>query len=273
MSHWRLDFSTVVTTVLFTTAYFFLSRGRWQKGAVTYFSGVVILLLLESSPLHYLGMHYLFSMHMTVHVGLLLIVAPVLVAGIPLDDQAVDSGFIRRFSIFISHYPWLSWIAGIGVMWFWHIPRIFDAAFPDMQSPFSIVPLLHTFSLLLAGVLFYWPLIGPCPQQRITPPLGVVYLFTACICCSFLGLLITFSPLGVYHHYEMTGTMGFGGIVRRQWEISMQDDQQAAGLIMWVPCCFIYLSACIYLLSRWFAEKESVPPVNRANEVQLKETI
>jgi cytochrome c oxidase assembly factor CtaG len=101
-------------------------------------------------------------------------------------------------------------------------------------------------------MLFCWPLAGPVPRYHIHPLQGVLYLFTACITCSLLGLLITFAPLGTYHHYlDMDAMMHSTG--SGPWGLSRAADQQAAGLIMWVPCCFIYLAGCLLLLQRWFA--------------------
>lgn len=271
MSYWHLDLANVFMSITLAAFYLFLSGGKLQKGWALFFAGLSFMLLTESSPLHFLGMHYLFSAHMVVHIILLLICAPLLVLGLPLKIAPQDKNYLYAVTLFLNHYPWVSWIAGISIMWFWHIPAVFDAAFPAMHTSFSLLPILHTSSLLFAGVLFYWPLIGPFPVYRVTPPLGVVYLFTACIGCSLLGLLLTFSPLGIYHHYMQTDQMGFISVIRNQWGISAQNDQQMAGLIMWVPCCFIYLSGSVYLLKKWLTEKdENEPLISRTGTDQIK---
>jgi cytochrome c oxidase assembly factor CtaG len=50
-------------------------------------------------------------------------------------------------------------------------------------------------------------------------------------------------------------------LTNNPWNLSPAQDQQAAGLIMWVPCCFVYLSGCLFLLYRWFAETD-IPKKN-----------
>jgi cytochrome c oxidase assembly factor CtaG len=85
---------------------------------------------------------------------------------------------------------------------------------------------------------------------------GIIYLSTACISCSLLGLLIVFAPVDIFHHYGMTGHP-MKGAPLNPWGLTPATDQQAAGLIMWVPCCLVYLSGCLYLLQRWFSGKES----------------
>jgi cytochrome c oxidase assembly factor CtaG len=159
---------------------------------------------------------------------------------------------LQSISSIFNHHPWLAWFAGVGIMWFWHIPTIFDATFTAMENQYSVVPLLHAGSMLLAGMLFSWPIFGPFKSYHIRPLAGIVYLFTACISCSLLGLLITFAPLNTFHHYNnLNAAMQMAGL--NPWELSPMADQQAAGLIMWVPCCFVYLAGCMYLLNRWFA--------------------
>ncbi|QKG52066.1 cytochrome c oxidase assembly protein [Hymenobacter sp. BRD67] len=89
------------------------------------------------------------------------------------------------------------------------------------------------------------------------------YLFTACVACSLLGLLLTFAPADTYQHYARASWCGTASLApdyaTNAWGLSLADDQQLAGLIMWVPCCFIYLSGCVFLLARYFgAEQETV---------------
>ncbi|WP_347158926.1 cytochrome c oxidase assembly protein [Pontibacter chitinilyticus] len=263
--NWLLDPGVLLLFIAISGLYFLLSGGKWQKGAGLYFAGLILMLLVQSSPLHFLAMHYLFSAHMVGHIVLLLLCAPLLVLGLPQQPGAKAGRAMTGISEVLSHWPWLGWLCGIGVMWFWHIPAVFDTAFPATQATaFSMVPVLHVGSLLLAGMLFAWPLLGPLPEQRINPLVGVVYLFTACVGCSLLGLLITFAPLGIYHHYLSIDPFGFASQIRNGWGITTEADQQAAGLIMWVPCCFIYLSGSLYLLHTWLTAKEGQRPWQRS---------
>ncbi|QKG52065.1 cytochrome c oxidase assembly protein [Hymenobacter sp. BRD67] len=64
-------------------AYYWLAGGRWQARGGVYFAGLALFALAELSPLHYLGMHALFSAHMVVHIVVLLLSGPLLVLGLP----------------------------------------------------------------------------------------------------------------------------------------------------------------------------------------------
>jgi putative membrane protein len=248
---WHLDLSVLLLTTGIIYLYYYIAGFRRQKNSWCLWLAIFIIVITECSPLDYLAMHAYFSAHMISHIILLLIGGPLLVMSIPAKPALPMLKPVLNFSNFLTHNRWIAWFAGVGIMWLWHIPVIFDTSIAHMMGTFSLFPLLHAGTMLLAGVLFSWPLFGPVKHDHIHPLSGIIYLFTACISCSLLGLLITFAPAGTYHYYNTLGNMSANPL-----NITRVADQQAAGLIMWVPCCFVYLSGCIYLLMRWFAEAE-----------------
>src|SRR3546814_18345031 len=58
-----------------------------------------------------------------------------------------------------------------------------------------------------------------------------------------LGALLTFSGSALYAPHLLT---------TQAWGMSSLQDQQLAGLIMWVPAAGLYLFAAMFLLARWF---------------------
>jgi len=254
---WHFDPAVLLLAAAIIYLFYLLPGFKLRKNSACFLSAILLFLLVTCSPLHFLGMNYYFSAHMVAHVILLLVCGPLLVMSIPSGTSSFLSKGMLAVSFFFYKRAWLAWLAGVGIMWLWHVPAVFDASFAHMHNSFSFMPLLHSGSMLLAGMLFSWPLFGPFPKYHIHPLLGVVYLFTACISCSLLGLLITFAPAGTYHHYlEVNRSMGMGG--GDPFGLSPAADQQAAGLIMWVPCCFIYLAGCIYLLYKLFSSSSIV---------------
>ena len=252
---WHFDPSILVLAICIIYLYYRIAGFRQQKNLVCFWTAICLFLLLEFSPLHFLGMHYYFSAHMITHVVSLLICGPLLVISIPNKNPSPKPKNLEILSSLLYKHAWLAWFAGVGIMWFWHIPAVFDASFTAMNDHFSVIPLLHAGSMLLAGMLFSWPLFGPFKNYHIHALSGIVYLFTACVSCSLLGLLITFAPLNTFHYYtSLSASMNMNG--PNPWGLSVKSDQQAAGLIMWVPCCFVYLTCCIYLLQRWFRESD-----------------
>jgi len=245
--------------------YLYLCQFKITKRSIYFFAGLGLIVLSVASPLQFLGDNYLMSAHMLAHVILLLIAAPLLVLGIPEGDH---NRFIVWLSEKTSKAPLICWTLGVCIMWFWHIPLIFNQLFdaPDETllrnglGGTHTLQNVHLMSLVLAGILFSWPVVGPIPSRRIAPLNAVLYLSAACIFCSILGLLITFAPVGIYTHYvHIVDRFGFLNGIRNESGISILVDQQMAGLIMWVPGCLIYLSGSMYLLMKWFRGKKEKP--------------
>jgi len=130
------------------------ARWGWLSSAVT----VVLVALV--SPLDALASGVLFSAHMTQHLLLLLIAPALALLALPeerdvrVKKRGGDVGFRRRGIRRIL--PALGWTAGIGAMWFWHVPVFCDAA---ALSP--SVRAVQTLTLLGAGLLFWSPILLP----------------------------------------------------------------------------------------------------------------
>jgi putative membrane protein len=249
LTYWNLDLSSLI---LFLIIVFFIVAIKAYLNKKTFISAISLLIICLFSPLHILSSHYLFSAHMIVHVILLLLIGPLLLASLSAEHKR----FGHIFS-FLKCYPIAGWLSGIGLMWFWHIPAIFNSAMSSMNYlSFNIMSIIEALSLIVAGALFSAPVLHPNKDYRVDVMSGVVYLFTACIGCSLLGLLITFAPAETYHHFlSMHDLYGLNRIILQNG-ITQIIDQQAAGLIMWVPCCLIYVTGAMYLLIQWFNHKE-----------------
>lgn len=245
---WHADPFVLLLVIALIYFHYRLSGSGPAKQRFFFWTAIGLILITTCSPLHFLGMHVYFSAHMIIHVILLLIAGPLLVMSI---RPALSPVILKKISISLHKRSWLAWLAAVGTMWYWHIPSVFDASVAGMDGS-TVMPLLQVSSMLLAGMLFSWPLLGPFPETHIHPLSGIIYLSTACLSCSLLGLLITFAPIHTYQHYLHAGAP-MNGMVYNPWGLAPAADQQAAGLIMWVPCCFVYLSACLYFLRRWFA--------------------
>lgn len=256
---WTMNW--VATVAMVAIGLLFVRYHHFKAGA--YIKPLTLALALTIlcfySPLYLLSQEYLFSAHMVVHVLLLLVIGPLLVLALTKSSSHLQ---LDKISTLLFKQPLLGWVAGVGIMWIWHLPVVFNYAMNvGHTSPMAgaLVHLVENSSLLLAGMLFSWPLIAPATQYRLPALSGVVYLFTACIGCSLLGLLITFAPGGLYRHFlSALDPLALNDIIVNQWQINQSTDQQIAGLIMWVPCCLLYVVYALYLLVNWFNEPVAV---------------
>jgi cytochrome c oxidase assembly factor CtaG len=211
-------------------------------------AALAVFLLTLLSPLNTLADGYLFSAHMAQHILLLLIVPALVLFSLPRTlSLAVGA---RIFA-----HPLVGWFAGVGAMWFWHTPALCNAAVASRP-----VYGIQTVSLLVLGGVFWRHILAPREQERLSPPHAVFYLFSACVACSVLGIIITFSPVTVCSIYTMhpNDPLGILPTIRTGWGFSPERDQQIGGLLMWVPMCLIYLTAILAQMARWFAQPTSI---------------
>ncbi len=223
-------------------AYLFVFRAERRPAWFLLALGIFVFTLV--SPLNALADGYLFSAHMLQHILLLLIVPALLLASLP---RSLSLAWRPR----VLAHPLAGWIAGVGAMWVWHWPTLCNAAVTSRS-----VYALQTGSLLVLGTLFWSQIIAPREEERLSPPAAVLYLFSACVTCSALGIILTFSPVTVCSIYAMPAgdQLGMWETIRTGWGFSPEKDQQIGGLLMWVPMCFIYLSAIFAQIARWFGE-------------------
>lgn len=243
LTGWDWEPSVVTGCAALTLAYLVTLRRDATRAACTCFLGGVLLLLLDLvSPIDALADGYLFSAHIIQHFLLALVIPPLLLLGLPAVDMRLPAAF----------RPPLTWSLGVGTMVIWHIPAFFNAALASDG--------LHIFqhlSFLATGVIFWWPVLGPAQEQRLPAGVAVPYLFAACTACSLLGAAITFGPSGLYPAYlHPEDALGILPLIRNGWGLSAKDDQQLGGLLMWVPGCFVYLSAILATVSRWYRTAE-----------------
>jgi cytochrome c oxidase assembly factor CtaG len=219
-------------------------------------AGVGLTAVALVSPLDALS-EQLLSAHMTQHVLLTLVVAPLLVLSSPLQTMAWGlppllrrrigrwQGRIRRL---LSHPA----LPGAGLALFtvvfttWHIPPLYDAALTS--DP--VHALEHT--TMLAAALAMW---APIVRPRRTPAgAGVLLLFISLIASGILAALLVFSPTPWYAHPATA-----------DWGITRLADQQLAGAVMWVVGGTIYVVAGALVLMRWLhADERAIERRERA---------
>jgi putative membrane protein len=216
----------------------------WPQG-LAFAAGILALLLAVASPIDGLGEDYLFSAHMVQHV-LLGDIAPALLL-LSLSRVIMRpatrrlNGIERRLGRFAS--PWTGLALWLSLMYFWHVPTLYDAA---LENP--IVHLLEHASFFTAGICVWWPLIQPVPMRRPLKGFQTVgYIGAAKFGLAALGLYLTWSSSVFYPYYET---------VPRIWGLSAIADQNAGGAIMMVEQSITFVIALTFLFSRMLSQSE-----------------
>ncbi len=213
-----------------------VSRARiisFMLGALTIFIALV-------SPIDEIGDHYLFSVHMLQHLLLTLALPPFLLMGIPdwLPRPLLKAPFIERPARFLTK-PSIALALFNLVFAAYHIPGIYD--FTLHNEPAHIA----AHSLLMVTATITWmPILSPLPElARLSYPLQIFYLFLEAIPPTILASLITFAGDVIYPTYAAAPRI-FG--------MAALEDQQVAGLVMWIPGTFVYLGALTIIFFKWF---------------------
>ncbi len=247
---WDWEPSVILGCALLLLSYLTALRFRLQLRSLCFVAGVLVLLLALVSPIDTLADRYLFSAHMVQHMLLILVVPPLLIMGIPqgLTDRLLRYSFFKKAER-LFRKPLLAWILGVGSMWIWHWPPLYNTALSH-----EAIHIAEHVMFLVAATIFWWPVLSPVEDSHLSPLASVVYLFSACAAHTVLAILITFAPVGTYPAYlQPSDTLGILPLLRNQWGLTPGVDQQLGGLLMWVPVCLIYLGFIITTIIRWYS--------------------
>jgi cytochrome c oxidase assembly factor CtaG len=121
-------------------------------------------------------------------------------------------------------------------LWLWHAPALFDLALA--HDGWHVVQHL---CFLATALLFWWAVLHGHGERRVGVAIGCLF-FTA-IVSGALGALMAFSASPWYAGYAASGLDAFG--------LTPSEDQQLAGVLMWVPGGLVHAGAGLALLARW----------------------
>jgi putative membrane protein len=223
-----------------------------RREAASFWAGWGTLVLALLSPIHQMG-EALFSAHMIQHELLMVVAAPLLVLGRPLvvglwalappSRQVVGSVArtpLRRLWAALSRLD-VATALQVLVILGWHLPVLFQRS---VRS--ELVHATQHTSFLAAALLFWW-VVFYGTRARLRYGAAVLCLFVTTVVTSGLGALLTVAPHPLYPIYAST---------TRPWGLTPLEDQELAGLIMWIPAALSYLVAALWIARAWLTESD-----------------
>lgn len=206
--------------------------------AVLFIGGVIVLGLAIMSPIGELADRYLFTMHMLQHMLLVMLSAPMLVAGTPewIVRPLVQVSGVYAVVRFLTK-PLVAFIAFNLAFNGWHFPQFYDLALRN-----STIHILEHQMMLGTAILLWCPSLHPLPELRAAYPIQILYYFGHSVVPTILGAIITFAGTVLYPTYELAP---------RIWGISALEDQKIGALIMWIPGGTIFLLALSIAFFKW----------------------
>lgn len=261
---WSFDPVVVLSLLLTAWAYGLGVRRLWAGGrrgrgvsvgqAVAFSAGLTAAAAALLSPIAALG-HTLFAAHMVQHLILVLVAAPLLVLGAPSipfylampaswrrDLRTVGRTTVAVVAGALLAAPLLVWILHVGAMWMWHVPALYEAALRN--------ELFHALEHLsfFATALLFWAVIVPSRRPPMPYPARLGYVFVTALQSGGLGAILTFASTPLYSAHAAGA---------RTWGLSALQDQQLAGVIMWIPAGVVYLAAMSLLFIRWLRSMDA----------------
>ena len=114
---------------------------------------------------------------------------------------------------------------------------------------------LEHATFLVTALLFWIALADRRPRRRLGFGGAIVYLFTAGLQGTALGALIAVATRPWYEVYLAT---------TGPWGLTPLEDQQLAGLLMWIPSGMVYLVALGAELALALRERAPAPRLREA---------
>jgi putative membrane protein len=219
-------------------------------------AGLAVLAVALASPLDALAAQR-FAPHMVQHLLLMLVAAPLVVSGRPSTvilaavppgrrrvlHRATSTRGWRAVAAVLAH-PIVVWALGTAVLWAWHLPALYELALRN-----DAVHAAEHATFLGTAALFWGLVIGAGRRRSpIGRPVALALTFATALASSALGAALTFAAAPLYP-LQAARAAAAG--------VSPLEDQQLAGVLMWVPPGFIYLVTMATLLVRWFAELDT----------------
>jgi putative membrane protein len=227
-------------------------RGIRPLEAAAFAAGWTSLVVALSPPLDEWSETWLVA-HMMQHELLMVVAAPLIAMSAPLIAVlwAVPAR-IRRPTLELIRRPpmttlWMALTAPAAAfllhalaLWIWHLPVLYEYALAHEG-----VHAMQHLCFFGTAALFWWG-ISYGRYGRVGYGAAVVYVFATAVHSGVLGALLTFAPRVWYAPYLIDHPAG----------LTPLEDQQLAGLLMWVPASVIFAAGGLVLFALWLRESD-----------------
>ena len=220
-------------------------RGVRPVEALAFLTGWVAL-MVALSPLLDEWSEQWQAAHMVQHELLMVVAAPLIAVGAPLVGILWAMPLRLRLAVVgvVQHTPlpgiWRTidapavafFLYGVA-LWIWHIPALYDAALEH-----EAVHIVQHLCFFGTAALFWWGIVHG-RQGRLGYGAAVVYLFVTAVHSGVLGALLTVSPRVWYAPY----------LAHHPAALTPLEDQQLAGLVMWIPAGLAFAAGALFLFA------------------------
>jgi len=264
ISTWSFEPALTLVLVLVTAAYLTGSRRvsrihptqPWPVNhSIRFLGGIGVIVIATWGPVGSLDGDFFWA-HMTQHMLLMMLAAPLLLLGEPvlMVLRVLSRGTRRRVAIPVLHsrvvrfltHPVVSWVIFAGVLVGTHFTGFFEYAL-EHEAVHNFVE--HPV-YLGAGLLFFYPLLGTSAGSSAMPAFAkVVSLFVMMIPEAMVGFAIYMAGDVLYPHYLLIDV--------RPWGPSTAiADQRLGGAIMWSSAMVFDIIWISLAVAQWIKSEE-----------------
>ena len=210
--------------------------------------------LIAAAALEEVG-RLLLSAHMVQHL-LLTVVAPLLLVlsqpavllrrALPLQWRRIAAGTARAAGVTAAarsaSRPLVAWVLFCGSFVLWHLPGPYEYLLRH-----DALRALVALSFFGAGLAFWSVVAAPAHVRRLGHGLALLMVVTAAVISGLPGALMTFAPRLLYPVSADTAAI---------CGLTPFEDQQLAGLLMWIPMDAAFFAVAAWLFVAWLREAE-----------------
>ena len=220
---------------------------RRQKG--WFVLAIITMWAAADWPVHDIGEHYLYFVHMLQHLALTMAVAPLFLLATPtwLARLIVGNGWFAGNVVRRLCRPVVAGVLFNAAFVFVHYPPTVNASATNGALHFG----LHVL-IVFTALLMWMPVCGPLPELRLSLPGQMLYLFCQSIVPTIPSAWLIFAEHPVYRVYDTAYRMG---------GIDAVSDQQAAGVIMKLGGGFFLWSVIFVIFFKWSARHQEAERV------------
>src|SRR6516164_1680374 len=238
-------FAVVLTALTYLRGAWLLRRAGYPDlpawRITTFLLGLFAVFFALASPLDTFA-SFVLTTHMLQHMTLMMVAPPLLLLGEPLipivrgmprfaarefAGPFLNWSVAERVGLFLTN-PVTALILMGAVMFIWHVPGPYELAVRSSGW--------HWFEhscFFFVSIIFWWPVVQPWPSRAQWPRWAMIpYLVIADLQNTALSAVLVFSDRLLYPSYG-SGPRLFG--------FPAQEDQAAAGAIMWVVGSLAFL--------------------------------
>jgi putative membrane protein len=197
------------------------------RAAGLFAAGTLALLLALVWPLEALSASSL-AAHMGQHMLLIGVAAPLIVAARPAVPALKGRRGLVKPLLLLAR-PRTAFLLHAAAIWIGHAPRVIEWSLAHRW-----VHALDHFALVATAALFWWTLLA---RGRAGAGESALWTLATMVHTGALGALLALAPRVLYPGYAL-------------------EDQQLAGLLMWVPGGACYLVAGLAFAGAWLAGRD-----------------